>query len=347
MTPKSLRSRPRQVYSIVVMARPRVFISSTYFDLRQIRADLDAFIREIGYDCVRNERGQVPYGSAQKLEEYCYREIPNCDILLAIIGGRFGAASQHEGGHSVTQMEIKVALELGKQVYLFIDKSVYHEHKTYILNKNLKDARYHFAEPRVFEFISHLEALPHNNTIHSFESSEDIVSFLREQWAGLFQRYLSESGREQERRQIENLQATARTLEELVRVLVEATKGNTEIVREVVLSSHPAMEQVRKLMGLKHRVFFTTKNELADLLSANRFSLHHDGTDDFDADPTIDWVRRYTQGNDKKKQVLSIKASIFDEAGRLKPTDARDWNEDNITRVTSDDDDIDDDDIPF
>jgi hypothetical protein len=328
------------------MARPRVFISSTYFDLRQVRADLDAFIREIGYDCVRNERGHIPYGNAQKLEEYCYREIPNCDILLAIIGGRFGAASQHEGGHSVTQMEIKVALELGKQVYLFIDKSVYHEHKTYVLNKTLKEARYHFAEPRIFEFITLLESLPHNNTIHPFESSEDIVSFLREQWAGLFQQFLSDSGREQERRQIENLQATARTLEELVRVLVEATKGNTEIVREVVLSSHPAMEQVRKLMGLKHRVFFTTKNELDDLLGAYRYTLYSDGTGDFDADPTIDWIRRYAQGSDKKMQTISIKASIFDEAGRLKPTDARDWQESNITRVVVDDDE-EDDDVPF
>lgn len=37
------------------MARPRVFISSTFYDLKQIRADLDNFIRSLGYDVVRNE----------------------------------------------------------------------------------------------------------------------------------------------------------------------------------------------------------------------------------------------------------------------------------------------------
>ena len=29
------------------MARPRVFVSSTFYDLKQVRSDLDRFIREI------------------------------------------------------------------------------------------------------------------------------------------------------------------------------------------------------------------------------------------------------------------------------------------------------------
>ena len=53
------------------MARPRVFISSTFYDLRHVRADLEAFIRDMGYDPVLHERGAVPYGSDQALEEYC------------------------------------------------------------------------------------------------------------------------------------------------------------------------------------------------------------------------------------------------------------------------------------
>ncbi len=32
------------------MAKPRVFISSTYYDLRHIRNDLDGFIKELGYE---------------------------------------------------------------------------------------------------------------------------------------------------------------------------------------------------------------------------------------------------------------------------------------------------------
>lgn len=42
------------------MAKPRVFISSTFYDLKQIRADLDNFIQSLGYDVVRNEEGAIP-----------------------------------------------------------------------------------------------------------------------------------------------------------------------------------------------------------------------------------------------------------------------------------------------
>jgi lysophospholipid acyltransferase (LPLAT)-like uncharacterized protein len=38
------------------MAKPRVFISSTFFDLRQIREELE----EMGYDPVRHETGAIP-----------------------------------------------------------------------------------------------------------------------------------------------------------------------------------------------------------------------------------------------------------------------------------------------
>ncbi|SFL12861.1 protein of unknown function [Paenibacillus sp. 1_12] len=40
------------------MARPRVFVSSTFYDLKYVRADLERFIKEFGYDAVLNEKGK-------------------------------------------------------------------------------------------------------------------------------------------------------------------------------------------------------------------------------------------------------------------------------------------------
>lgn len=64
------------------MARPRVFISSTFYDLKQIRADLDNFIRSLGYDVVRNEEGAIPYEKDFRLEEYCYKRSILSTFLL-------------------------------------------------------------------------------------------------------------------------------------------------------------------------------------------------------------------------------------------------------------------------
>ena len=77
------------------MANPRVFLSSTYYDMKHIRNDLENFISKLGYEPVMNERGDIPYGKEEKLEKYCYREISNCDIFINIIGGRFGSTSEN------------------------------------------------------------------------------------------------------------------------------------------------------------------------------------------------------------------------------------------------------------
>jgi hypothetical protein len=38
------------------MARPRIFISSTYYDLRYIRSSLEIFIEALGFDAILSEK---------------------------------------------------------------------------------------------------------------------------------------------------------------------------------------------------------------------------------------------------------------------------------------------------
>ena len=95
------------------MAKPRVFISSTFYDLRQIRVELDKFIEGLGYEPVRNEEGDIPYGKDEALQAYCYKEIANIDVLVSIIGSRYGSAGiikEKEQEYSVSQLELKTCL---------------------------------------------------------------------------------------------------------------------------------------------------------------------------------------------------------------------------------------------
>jgi Domain of unknown function (DUF4062) len=41
------------------MAKPKIFISSTFYDLKQIRSDLDNFVENLGYEPIRNEEGDI------------------------------------------------------------------------------------------------------------------------------------------------------------------------------------------------------------------------------------------------------------------------------------------------
>ena len=73
------------------MAKPRIFVSSTYYDLRHIRASLETFISSLGYEPVLSEKGNIAYTHDGPLDESCYREAAGADILVMIIGGRYGS----------------------------------------------------------------------------------------------------------------------------------------------------------------------------------------------------------------------------------------------------------------
>lgn len=124
------------------MAKPRVFVSSTFYDLKQVREDMERFIREIGYEPVRNETGSIPYDKEASPEKNAYREVELSDIIVSIIGGRFGSESTQNDSRSVSMEELNTALDRGIQVFIFIEKSVLSEFSTYKLNKNNKNTKY-------------------------------------------------------------------------------------------------------------------------------------------------------------------------------------------------------------
>ena len=139
------------------MAKPRIFISSTFYDLKQIRVELDKFIESLGYEPIRNEEGVIPYGKDDALQTYCYKEISNIDILISIIGSRYGSAGvlkEKEQEYSVSQLEVKTALKEDKQVFVFIDKNVFTEYETYILNKSNDGVNYKYVDNvNIYKFI--------------------------------------------------------------------------------------------------------------------------------------------------------------------------------------------------
>ena len=181
------------------MARPRVFISSTFYDLRSVRLELDKFLDSIGYEPIRNEEGDIPYGSIDSLQTYCYKEIANIDILISIIGNRFGTPSDGDKEYSVSNMELKTALEQNKHVFIFIEKSVFVEYETFILNEGNESVNYKYVDnTNIYKFIKEIKGLRSNNNIKDFENADDIISYLREQFAGLMKQFFIQEQRFEE-----------------------------------------------------------------------------------------------------------------------------------------------------
>ncbi len=204
------------------MSRPRVFISSTYFDLKHVRASLESFITNLGFDVVLSEKGKIAYSPDLPLDESCYKEAQASDILVLLIGGRYGSEATPRAGdtkgffdryNSITKKEYLAARDKGAPVYILIERPVYTEYETYLRNKDNEHIIYaHVDSINVFELIEEIISQPKNNPIFQFDKQTEIELWLREQWAGLFRELLQ---RMQSQQQIASLQSQVAQLSEI------------------------------------------------------------------------------------------------------------------------------------
>jgi hypothetical protein len=231
------------------MAKPRVFISSTFYDLKHVRTSLDAFLVTLGYDPVLSEKGSIAYSPEVPLDESCYREAQASDIFVLIVGGRYGSEASTTAGidskgfyeryESITRKEYESALERGIPIYILIDKFVYSEYETFKQNRDNQTIKYaHVDSVNVFGFIDYILSRPRNNPVYQFELSSEIELWLRDQWAGLFRELIRART---DRAQISSLAAqvadltnVSSTLKRYLEEVVERVLGDKREAREII-----------------------------------------------------------------------------------------------------------------
>jgi len=301
------------------MAQPRIFISSTFYDLKHVRNDLERFIIDLGYEPIMNERGQIAYNpNKENLDESCYKEIGTADILVSIVGGRFGSTSSHNSHASISQTEVKTAIEEKKQVFIFIEKGVYYEYNTYQHNKD-KDISYvHVDNKKIYEYIDYLYSL---NTIiiHPFESSTEITIFLKEQFAGLFQRFLREQKQVEEFANLKLLSDSIQNLNKTTEFLQSQLNKKDENIQELFFSTHPAVQKIAQILKIKFRMYFLDQKELKNLLINFGYWRKKDINDDH----LLIYVIRYKD----ILKIIKISSCIFKEDGQLKTLQELTWND--------------------
>lgn len=187
------------------MAKPRIFISSTYYDLKHIRNNIESFVESLGYEAVLFESGDIPFHHDTPLDESCYGEIHNSHMLVLVIGGRYGSPTSgskkltgkekekaYEVYNSVTKKEYETARERDIPIFIFVEKNVFAEYYTYKDNRDNKSINYHHVDSvNIYKLLDDILAQRRNNCVKEFECIDDITGWLRDQWAGLFADFLS------------------------------------------------------------------------------------------------------------------------------------------------------------
>ena len=182
---------------------PRIFISSTFYDLKYARESLGDFIKSYGFEPIRFEIGDVGYTPGEDLDKSCYAAMLESDMAIVIVGGRYGSATSDseiiendfDKYISVTHREFDTAVQNKIPVYVFIDEAVYHEYRIY--EKNIEEfesgkSKINFEASdgiNVHRFIHDIKLFP-KIPIYEFKEIGDIKNILRKQWADMFQKYL-------------------------------------------------------------------------------------------------------------------------------------------------------------
>ena len=293
------------------MAKPRVFISSTYYDLKQTRESLASFLDALGYESVRNERGEIPYGKDESLQTYCYKEISNVDIFVSIIGGRFGSESD-QSRWSISNEELRTAIHENKQVYIFIENTVNNEFGTYQLNKET-DMKYKYVDDkRIYEFIEEIYSLTSNNNIKTFDYAGEIQDYLKEQFAGLFQSFLDSKAKTKDFDLSRQLAETAKKLEDTHDQFSKLLKTFDRSQNASFFANHPVVIKVSELLSLEYGVWFHNINGLKAVMQ----QLGWDYVSDDNAEE-FEWTKATSIENNATYFIVSTK--LFNENEILNP----------------------------
>ena len=162
---------------------PSVFISSTCYDLRQIRKDIKDFITGLGYEAILSEFNSFPIDPNLNTVDNCVSIVKErAELFVLIIGGRYG--SESENGKSITNLEYIYARAKGIPIFVFIQNSVMDIIKLWKDNPQMNFKSY-VDSTKVFEFIETIRNIE-KTWVFGFGNAQDICDTLRDQFAYLF-----------------------------------------------------------------------------------------------------------------------------------------------------------------
>ncbi|MGE3403352.1 MAG: DUF4062 domain-containing protein [Vicinamibacterales bacterium] len=157
-------------------------VSSTFYDLRQVREDLRRFIGdELGYRALLSEHPSFPVDPDLTTIENCRQRVQrDADVLVLIIGRRYGSV-EDASATSVTNLEYLAARQKGIPIWAFVDQGILPLIPTWRLNPTA-DYSNQVDTPKLFEFVETVRTRDSVWT-HEFRTAQDIVDALRVQFA--------------------------------------------------------------------------------------------------------------------------------------------------------------------
>jgi hypothetical protein len=161
---------------------PTVMVSSTFYDLKQVRQDLASFLMDgLGYQALLSELPSFPVNPDLDTVANCKRRVEeDADILVLVIGGRYGSIDDRSA-KSVTNIEYLTARAKGIPIYAFVESRILNILPVWKANQEA-DYSGVVDTPELFRFVDTVRA-EQKAWVFPFEVAQDIITILRLQLA--------------------------------------------------------------------------------------------------------------------------------------------------------------------
>lgn len=240
------------------MAKVNIFVSSTCYDLSQIRNDIKQCITNLGHNPILSEMKDFPIDPQLSNAENCINAVKNeADIFVLIIGNKYGSIM--ESGNSITNTEFLTAINKGIPIYTFALKQM-----TTILPLWEKNPDMDLSEvvdnKKVFEFLADVRKR-RGLWNFEFEKAQDITEILKAQLSNLFHEALVAKRKIEP---IDEIELYTKISSKALNILLK--KDDFYEIRFFMQSMH---DEIRKYVDLKndfnYSILFKSSNRISDL----------------------------------------------------------------------------------
>lgn len=162
----------------------KIFLSSTVYDLIDIRAEISALLSNLKcMPCLSDDKlssfNELP---SQNSIETCLINLRASDLVIFVLNQRYGPClGAHFGNISATHLEYREAIKDNKSILFFVRDRLYADYHSYKKNGRKYDISYPWVnnekDLKLFEFIeehSELSETPRNNWVIPFTNSIDL-----------------------------------------------------------------------------------------------------------------------------------------------------------------------------
>lgn len=165
---------------------PNIFVSSTIEELHHLRDTIRDTIKELGYNPIMSEYGDIGYLPSHSVVDSCYIALEDCQFAIIIIGKRYGSISVT--GLSITHTEYEILKDRNIPIIFLVDKEVVSFKD--VFENNIKNEEITFPgmdyPTLTFRLLNEFISSPVNNGFLAFGSVSEARSNIKKQLALIY-----------------------------------------------------------------------------------------------------------------------------------------------------------------